>query len=145
MRKYREEKINLSKTDLRRLALETRRNNPDLNKIHSQISQVGDSDLTNSSVPLGIVRDKSGKLIVSFLFTLAPLSSFRIIEGGFPQGFPPENTFAVRVKRVGVREFDVKYDSLHAELWNEIVTQRKRRYKAYSPNPKRFRVAPGAN
>ncbi|MCL5067387.1 MAG: RNA-guided endonuclease TnpB family protein, partial [Thaumarchaeota archaeon] len=39
VRKYREEKINLSKTDLRRLALETRRNNPDLNKIHSQVVQ----------------------------------------------------------------------------------------------------------
>jgi putative transposase len=37
--KYKENKINLSKTDLRRLALDKRRNNPELKKIHSQVVQ----------------------------------------------------------------------------------------------------------
>jgi putative transposase len=36
---YREHKINLSKTDLRKMTLESRRNNPDLGKIHSQVVQ----------------------------------------------------------------------------------------------------------
>jgi putative transposase len=37
--KYRENKINLSKTDFRKLALEKRRNNPELKKIYSQVVQ----------------------------------------------------------------------------------------------------------
>lgn len=37
--KYKESKIKLSKTDLRRLALESRRNNPELKAIHSQVVQ----------------------------------------------------------------------------------------------------------
>ncbi|MCL4518362.1 MAG: hypothetical protein M1587_04110 [Thaumarchaeota archaeon] len=104
------------------------------------LAQVRDSDLINSSAPLGIVRHPSGKLIVCFVFTISPLSTFRIIEGGFPQGFPPENAGAVRVKSLGLRDFDLKYDPKHEELWNEIVTQRKRNYRAYSPNPSRFRA-----
>ncbi|MCL4519037.1 MAG: hypothetical protein M1587_07555 [Thaumarchaeota archaeon] len=104
------------------------------------LPQVQDTDLTNSTAPLGIIRHPSGKLIVSFVFTLSPLSNFRIIEGGFPQGFPPENASAVRVKSLGLRNFDLKCDPGHEELWNEIVTQRRRDYRAYSPNPSRFRA-----
>ena len=38
--RYRQEKINLSKTDLRRIALEKRRSNEDLKAIHSSHSRI---------------------------------------------------------------------------------------------------------
>ena len=37
--KYKEHKINLSRTDLRRLTLEIRRSSPELKKVHSQVVQ----------------------------------------------------------------------------------------------------------
>lgn len=88
---------------------------------------------------LGIVEHPSGRFIICYIFTLAPVSTWRIIEGGFDQASPPSGIHVCEVKFVRTGEFCIEYDPRHEVIRDLQIEKLPFIAKPYAPNPKTFK------
>lgn len=88
----------------------------------------------SGKVPVGIVNFGGDKRIVAFLFTLAPLQVWSVIEGGFWNSLPYSySVWEVSYVRTG--KYCVKYDPAQVEQWDK---QTNTKMTGYQPNPSVF-------
>ena len=94
-----------------------------------------DNGVQNNAPPIGIVQWPDGKRIVAFLFSIAPGSSYSLLEGVFSSSMPPSGIalYDVVFNRVG--EFCCKYDPQQVVDWN---LQTNAGYQGWTPNPSTF-------
>ncbi len=94
-----------------------------------------DNGVENNSPPIGIVQWASGQRIVCFLFTIAPNSSWSMLEGGFSSIITPSGIALYDVTLNTTGQFCCQYDPAQVTAWQE---QTGTNYQGWSPNPSTF-------
>lgn len=108
----------------------------------AKLEPLSDESIRINSAPLGIVSWKQGdgsyKSIVSFVFTLSPGQTWRILESGFSHLTPPQNISVFEVTRVSDADsFALGYTREQVDSWN---AQTGNSDKGHAPNPNMFDV-----
>ncbi len=91
-----------------------------------------DLGVDQNAAPLGVVGFPGGGRIVAFLFTLAPASTWSILEGGFSAAQPPQGAGIVPVEFRRSGEFCVGYDPAQVAAWD---AQTQTGLPGTAPNP----------
>lgn len=91
-----------------------------------------DLGVETNSAPLGVVEFPGGRRIVAFLFTLAPGSTWSILEGGFSGAQPPEGGGSVPVDVRQGGKFCIGYDPAQVTAWDQ---QTQTDLQGTAPNP----------
>lgn len=89
----------------------------------------------SNSPPLGIVDFGQGRMNASFIFTIAPNSTWSMLEGGFSVNMTPSgiDLYEVTIEKSG--QFCIGYDTQRVADWDN---QTQTTLKGYSPNPSAF-------
>ncbi len=106
------------------------------------ITPLVDNGVTNNSAPLALVgfnifdvkSVSTSNSVVCFIFTIAPNTSWSILEGGFTE-FSPSGISLYEVTPLVGQDFCIGYDQQRVVDW-DLQTQTN--LQGYSPNPSTF-------
>ena len=80
---------------------------------------LADQGVSVNSAPLGVVEFPGGRRIVAFVFTLAPGSTWSILEGGFSAAQPPQGAGIVPVELRRTGDFCIGYGPAQVTAWDQ--------------------------
>lgn len=76
----------------------------------------------SNSPPLAVFKNPDGSMFVAFLFTIAPQSSWAMLEGGFTSGMTPDfrgTPKFVPVTKQGINKFSILWMPTQCQDYNE--------------------------
>ncbi|MFG1530319.1 MAG: hypothetical protein AAFA34_03490 [Thermoplasmata archaeon] len=98
----------------------------------SRLEPLADLGVDENAAPLGVVGFAGGRRIVAFLFTLAPGSTWSILEGGFSAAQPPQGAGVVGAEFRRGGDFCIGYDPAQVTAWDQ---QTQTGLQGTAPNP----------